>query len=67
MLFICPNDNFNIENSHFISAIIRKIMQAKEIKKTKVYCWGSGDPRREFIQIDDAADGIKYLIVNNLS
>ncbi len=62
-----PNDNFNLENSHFIAAVIRKIIQAKECKEAKLNFWGSGNPRREFMHVDDAADGILYLIDNNLS
>ena len=62
-----PNDNFNLENSHFIAAVIRKIIQAKECKKATLDFWGSGNPRREFMHVDDAADGIKYLIDNNHS
>ena len=62
-----PNDNFNLENSHFIAAVIRKIIQAKECKEAKLNFWGSGNPRREFMHVDDAADGIMYLIDNNLS
>ncbi len=62
-----PNDNFNLENSHFIAAVIRKIVNAKESKKENIEFWGSGNPRREFMHVDDAARGIKYLIDNNLS
>ena len=62
-----PNDNFNLENSHFIAAVIRKIVNAKESKKEKIEFWGSGNPRREFMHVDDAAIGIKYLIDNKLS
>ena len=62
-----PNDNFNPENSHFIAAVIRKIVNAKESKKQKIEFWGSGNPRREFMHVDDASKGIKYLIENNLS
>ena len=62
-----PNDNFNPENSHFIAAVIRKIINAKETNKEKIEFWGSGNPRREFMHVDDASRGIKYLIDNNLS
>ena len=62
-----PNDNFNLENSHFIAAVIRKIVHAKENKKENIEFWGSGNPRREFMHVDDAALGINFLINNNCS
>lgn len=62
-----PNDNFNPENSHFIAAVIKKIVDAKESKKEKIEFWGSGNPRREFMHVDDASEGIRHLLENNLS
>ena len=62
-----PNDNFNLENSHFIAAVIRKIVHAKEKKEEIIEFWGSGNPKREFMHVDDAAEGIKYLIDRQIS
>ena len=62
-----PNDNFNPENSHFIAAVIKKIIHAKENNHKIIKFWGSGKQRREFMHVDDAVEGIKYLIDKNLS
>jgi GDP-L-fucose synthase len=48
-----PNDNFNIESSHVLSALIRRFHEAKKDHKTSVTLWGSGAPKREFIFSDD--------------
>jgi GDP-L-fucose synthase len=50
-----PNDNFNLENSHVIPAMIRKFHEAKINKCSSVEVWGSGKPRREFLHVDDMA------------
>ena len=62
-----PNDNFNLENSHFIAAAIRKIFEAKKAKSSKLEFWGSGKPRREFMYVDDAVEGILFLLEKKLS
>jgi GDP-L-fucose synthase len=51
-----PNDNFNLENSHVIPALIRKFHEAKLNKAKSVSIWGSGNVRREFLYVDDMAE-----------
>ena len=53
-----PRDNFNLETSHVIPALIRKCYEAKEKGAQEVVVWGDGTPTREFIYVDDAAEGI---------
>lgn len=53
-----PRDNFDLETSHVIPAIIRKCLQAREQKQPTVQLWGSGNPTREFLYVEDAAEGI---------
>jgi len=57
-----PNDNFHPENSHVIPALIRRFHEAKEKGAEEVVCWGSGRPRREFLHVDDLADGCVMLL-----
>jgi GDP-L-fucose synthase len=53
-----PRDNFDLENSHVIPALIRKCVEAVERNEDVIEVWGSGVPTREFLYVDDAADGI---------
>jgi GDP-L-fucose synthase len=53
-----PEDNFNPESSHVIPALIKKFVDAIEEKEEKVVVWGTGSPSREFIYVEDAAEGI---------
>ncbi|CAN5367911.1 GDP-L-fucose synthase [soil metagenome] len=53
-----PRDNFDLETSHVIPAMIRKFLTAKDSKVATVTLWGDGTPTREFIYADDAADGM---------
>ncbi len=53
-----PGDNFDLESSHVIAALIRKCCDAVERGADEVACWGSGAVSREFLYVDDAADGI---------
>ena len=53
-----PNDNFDDNSSHVIPAIIKKIVFAKKAKKSSVTLWGDGTPTRDFLYVDDAAEGI---------
>lgn len=53
-----PGDNFDLETSHVIPAIIRKCVEAKRANEPKITAWGSGEVSREFIYVDDAAEGI---------
>jgi len=57
-----PGDNFHIENSHVIPALIRRFHEAKISKKKDIIVWGSGRPKREFLYVDDLADAILFLI-----
>ena len=56
------HDNFNLHNSHLISAIIRKIHEAKKNKKNVVDIWGDGNARREFMNVRDLADFIFFAL-----
>jgi GDP-L-fucose synthase len=53
-----PRDNFNLETSHVIPALIRKYVEAQERGDSEVVLWGDGSPTREFLYVGDAADGI---------
>jgi GDP-L-fucose synthase len=57
-----PGDNFDLENSHVVPALIRKIHQAKLTKSDVVSIWGSGKPLREFLFVNDCADAIVFLM-----
>jgi GDP-L-fucose synthase len=59
-----PNDNFDLENSHVLPALIRKFYEAKESKAGSVAIWGTGAPRREFLHADDLADAVLFLMNN---
>jgi GDP-L-fucose synthase len=50
-----PNDNFDLEDSHVIAAMIRKFVEAKKNGSPEVVLWGTGEPTREFLYVDDAA------------
>ncbi len=56
-----PGDNFSLENSHVLPALIRKFHEAKQAGKTQVTVWGTGTPRREFLHVDDLADAVVFL------
>ena len=53
-----PGDNDDLENSHVIPALIRKFLKAKEDGDNKIEVWGTGNPSREFLYVEDAAEGI---------
>ena len=57
-----PGDNYDLESSHFIPAILRKLYQAKVNKKKFINLWGTGKPRREIIYVDDLANAIIFFI-----
>jgi GDP-L-fucose synthase len=61
-----PNDNFNPESGHVLSAFIRRFHEAKKSGSSEVVLWGSGSPRREFIHADDLADACIQLLSANL-
>jgi GDP-L-fucose synthase len=56
------NDNFHLENSHVLPALIRKFHEAKINNSKTVECWGTGSPRREFLYSDDLADALIFLM-----
>lgn len=53
-----PRDNFDLETSHVIPALIRKCVEAKESGSREIVLWGDGSPTREFLYVDDAAEGL---------
>ena len=57
-----PNDNFDLQSSHVLPALMRKIHEAKVNKESTVSVWGSGKPLREFLHADDLADACTYLM-----
>lgn len=59
-----PGDNFDLENSHVLPALIRKFHEAKVEGKPEVVVWGTGKPRREFLYVDDMADATVFLMEN---
>ncbi|MDX1685043.1 MAG: GDP-L-fucose synthase [Saprospiraceae bacterium] len=59
-----PNDNYDLENSHVLPALIRKFHTAKKENLSEVVMWGTGSPKREFLHVDDLADACFYLMKN---
>ena len=57
-----PNDNFDLQSSHVLPAMIRKFHDAKIEGRSDVTLWGTGSPRREFLHVDDLADASLYLM-----
>jgi GDP-L-fucose synthase len=57
-----PGDNFDIQNSHVLPALIRRFHEAKERGDPTMSIWGTGTPRREFLHVDDLADAVVYLL-----
>jgi len=57
-----PNDNFDLETSHALPALIRKFHEAKTAKRDYVVLWGTGEPMREFLYVDDLADACVFLM-----
>ena len=53
-----PRDNFDLESSHVIPALIRKCLEAKQARAPSVTCWGTGRPTREFLYVEDAAEAV---------
>jgi GDP-L-fucose synthase len=60
-----PNDNYNLQNSHVLPALIRKFVEAKRNGVTEVVLWGTGSPLREFMHADDLADACVFLMKNH--
>jgi len=61
-----PNDNFDLETSHVLPAMIRKFHEAKEADHTTVELWGSGSPMREFLHVDDVASAVFFSLSNRM-
>jgi GDP-L-fucose synthase len=59
-----PNDNYNLNTSHVLPALIRKFHEAKQNNSPEVVIWGTGSPLREFLHADDMADACVYLMEN---
>ncbi len=59
-----PNDNYNLQTSHVLPALIRKFHEARVNKIPYVELWGTGAPRREFLYVDDLADAVVFLVEN---
>jgi GDP-L-fucose synthase len=57
-----PGDNFDLQNSHVLPALIRRFHEAKVRGDESVTVWGTGTPRREFLHVDDLADAVLYLL-----
>lgn len=62
-----PKDNFDLNRSHVIPAIIRKLHEAKLNDMPSIKLWGTGNPKREFLYVDDLAETIVFVLENNLS
>ena len=58
------NDNYDLETSHVLPALLRKIITAKKNNLTSVTIWGSGSPRREFLYVEDLADACTFLMLS---
>jgi GDP-L-fucose synthase len=59
-----PNDNYDLNNSHVLPAMLRKMIEAKKSGQEEVTLWGTGTPKREFLHADDMADACFYLMQN---
>lgn len=58
------NDNFDLNNSHVLPALLRKFIEAKNNNANEVSIWGSGSPKREFLYVDDLANACLFLMLN---
>jgi len=59
-----PNDNFDLETSHVLAALLRKAHEGKTARAREIVVWGSGTPRREFLHVDDLASACLFLLQN---
>ena len=57
-----PNDNFDLETSHVLAALLRKAYEAKKSSARELVVWGTGTPRREFLYVDDCASACLFLL-----
>jgi len=61
-----PNDNYDLNNSHVLPALIRKAHEAKKRGDSELVVWGSGEPMREFLYVDDMADACVFLMESDV-
>jgi GDP-L-fucose synthase len=61
-----PGDNYDLETSHVLPAMIRKFHEAKENNHSDVVLWGTGTPKREFLHVDDLARAVVFSIENKM-
>jgi GDP-L-fucose synthase len=59
-----PNDNYDLDSSHVLAALIRKVHEAKVTGSAAVTVWGTGEPRREFLHVSDLGDAARFLLEN---
>jgi GDP-L-fucose synthase len=59
-----PGDNYDLQSSHVLPALIRKVHEAMQAKSKSITIWGSGNPKREFLHADDCADACVFLLKN---
>jgi GDP-L-fucose synthase len=59
-----PGDNFDLQNSHVLPALIRRFHEAKVSRDSSVTVWGTGTPRREFLHVDDLSDAVIFMLKN---
>ncbi|MBC7652278.1 MAG: GDP-L-fucose synthase [Deinococcales bacterium] len=59
-----PNDNYDLQNSHVLPALLRKCITAKRNNHPSIELWGSGSPKREFLYVDEVADACLFLMTN---
>jgi GDP-L-fucose synthase len=57
-----PHDNFDLQSSHVLPALIRKFVDARKAGASAVSVWGTGSPKREFLFVDDLADAVVFLM-----
>ena len=62
-----PGDNYDLETSHVLPAMLRKFHEAKENGLKEVFLWGTGNPKREFLHVDDLALAVVFALENSLS
>ena len=62
-----PNDNFDLKNSHFIPALIKKIIHSKIKNKLSIEIWGTGKPKREVMHVNDLSSAIYFIIKKKLN
>lgn len=60
-----PNDNFDLENSHVLPALLRKTHEAKKARAKRIVIWGTGKPLREFLHVDDMASACLFVMRNS--